>query len=69
MAIRSIFLQLEKQHWPLQQKQYSMSDLVDVLKSKTFSIQEKHSETIDYEVDRFRSLASLIRTIAKTIFC
>ena len=61
------FLQLEKQHWPLQQKQYSMSDLPDVLKSKTFSIQEKHSETIDYEIDRFRSLASLIRTIARIL--
>ena len=34
------FLQLEKQHWPLQQKQYSMSDLPDVLKGKTFSIQK-----------------------------
>ena len=64
---RQSFLQLEKQHWRLQQKQYSMSDLRDAVKSKTFSIQEKHSETIDYEVDRFRSLALSIRTIARML--
>ena len=44
-----------------------MSDLPVVLKSKTFSIQEKHSESIDYEVDRFSSLASLTRTTARIL--
>ena len=62
------FLKLAKQQWPLQQKQYSLSDLPDVLRNKKFSVQTKaNEETIDYECDRFSSLASLIRTIARIL--
>ena len=61
------FLKLRKQHWPLQQKQYSMTDLPDVLKGKTFSIQQTPGETIDYDIDRFNSLSCLIRITARIL--
>ena len=65
MALGSIFFEARKAALATTTKQISIADLPDVLKGKTFSIEEKLSETIDYYTDRFSFLSCLIRTTAR----
>ena len=57
-----VFLKQDKNEWPLEQKNYKLSDLAEVASSKVlFNRTSSSTVIVEYDVSKFSSLSALVR--------